>query len=136
MTQDDNSRLSLADLQQFTGTTQWYRHSMTAKVVYTDGIQYMAAKGEAYWLIDKITWHLLSPQMRTYIDRDRRLETLQFWKLTVNDDRSAALTCRADSDLPSAITQPIKFTDFPLAEIDIWCAFDGDRWTLYLPSEH
>ncbi len=136
MTQDDNPKLSLAELQQFTGTTQWYRHQMTPKAVYTDGVQYLAAKGEAYWLIDAIVSHLFTPQMKRAIAKDSRLGTLQFWKLKVADDRTAVLGCYADSNVKPAITQKIPFTDFPLSEIDIWVGFDGDRWTLYLPSEH
>ncbi len=128
--------LDAADLAQFTGTTQWYRHPMNTKVLYTDGVQYLAAKGEAYWLIDAIVSHLRSPVIRQALANDDRLATLQFWQLTVNDDRSAVLTCRADSDEEPAITQPIDYTDFPLAEIDIWCGRSEDHWVLYLPSEH
>lgn len=136
MTQDQNKKLTLADLQQFTGTTNWYRHSLTSKVVYTDGIQYLGEIGGAYWLIDAIVSHLVTPAMRRAIASDSRLSTLQFWRLDVAADQTAVLTCRADSGDKPVITQKIPFTDFPLDSIDIWCGFDGARWTLYLPSEH
>jgi len=136
MTQEPNNRLTRADLQQFTGTEYWYRHPLTSKAVYTDGVKYLAEKGGAYWLIDAIVSHLFTPEMRQAIAHDDRLGSMQFWRLEVSEDRSAVLTCRADSDVDPAITQEIPFSDFPLPHIDIWCGFDGDRWTLYLPSEH
>ncbi|XOV74846.1 MAG: DUF6876 family protein [Phycisphaerales bacterium] len=46
------------------------------------------------------------------------------------------MLCRADSDEQPAIRQDIAFTDFPLEYVDVWAGFDGEHWTLYLPSEH
>ncbi|MEZ6069473.1 MAG: hypothetical protein R3C10_04185 [Pirellulales bacterium] len=46
------------------------------------------------------------------------------------------MSVRADSGERSFIVQHIPFTDFPLGEIDLWVAFDGRYYTLYLPSEH
>ena len=132
MSNQPNEKLTHADLQQFTGTTAWYRHGMTAKVVYTDGIQYLAEHGGAYWLLDAIVSHLLTPAMRRAIAKDARLSTLQFWRLEVSANQTAVLTCRADSGETPAVTQKISYTDFPLERIDIWCGFDGERWTLYL----
>jgi hypothetical protein len=60
---------------------------------------------------------------------------MQFWRLTVTDE-SAVLVAEADSGEEPFIRQEIEFTDFPLEKIDIWAAFDGLHWTLYLPSEH
>ena len=56
---------------------------------------------------------------------------MQFWKLTVNPDRSAVLICERDSD-DVAVTQEIPFTDFPLELVTIYCQ-DG---VLLLPSEY
>ena len=136
MSNQPNEHLTHADLRQFTGTTAWYRHRMTAKVVFTDGVKYLAEKGGAYWLIDAIVSHLLTPAMRRAIANDGRLSTLQFWRLEVAADQTAVLTCRADDGVTPAITQKIPSTDFPLDHVDIWCGFDGERWTLYLSSEH
>jgi len=37
-----------------TGTETWFHHPLNRKVVYTEGMQYVAEKGGAYWLIDEI----------------------------------------------------------------------------------
>ncbi len=44
--------LNKSDLTQFTSTTQYYKHLMG--LLYTDGVQYVAEQGKAYWLIDAI----------------------------------------------------------------------------------
>lgn len=58
-------------------------------------------------------------------------EEFQVWKLTVRQDRSAALTCE-DGNGHVVFAKEIPFTDFPLDEITLWFAND----TIYLPSEH
>ncbi len=129
-------KLTHADLQQFTGDLERYRHSFNRRVIYTPGVQYLAEQAEAYWLIDAIASSFGSAPMRTATARDERLQSLQFWRLDVHADGTATLTARADSGVAPCITQQIPFTDFPLTEIDIWAGFDGEHWTLYLPSEH
>ena len=46
--------LKKSDLMQFTGSETWYRHGINRKVLYTDGAQYVAEHGGAYWLLDEI----------------------------------------------------------------------------------
>lgn len=129
------SALTLNDLAQFTGDLERYRHPLNRHVIYTPGVQYLAEQAGAYWLIDAIASYFGSPLMRRAMEKDSRIRFMQFWKLTVSD-ASALLTAEADAGVQPFITQEIEFTDFPLPEIQIWTAFDGSHWTLYLPSEH
>jgi hypothetical protein len=130
------STFSHDDLRQFTGDLERWRHSLNRRVIYTPGVRFVAEQGGAYWLIDEIAIALGSPQFRKAASRDSRVGSLHFWKLTVGDDRSATLTARADDGVKPFITREIPFTDFPLDHVDIWAGFDGEHWTLYLPSEH
>ena len=126
MTQGDSEyRLTEADLSQFTGTSQWYTHPLG--LLYTDGVLYLAERGGAHWLLDAIASWQLDPRVRD----DRMLQQIQFWKLTVNPDRSAVLICERDSD-DVAVTQEIPFTDFPLESVTIYC----QGGVLLLPSEY
>lgn len=50
----DRARLTEADLRQFTGTEQWYRHGLNRVVLYTDGAKYVVDQCGAYWLLDEI----------------------------------------------------------------------------------
>jgi hypothetical protein len=121
------------DLDQFTGTEAYYGLGpLFPHVVLTDGTKHVADQGGAWWLMEAIA----SYQTRALWAADPRLKALQFWKLKVNPDRSATLTCIADSGEPPRVTQDIPYTDFPLPDIDIWVGRTGPYLVLYLPSEH
>ncbi|WP_437186743.1 DUF6876 family protein [Planctomicrobium sp. SH668] len=122
------------ELAQFTGSAQWFRHSFNRAVIYTEGIQYLAENGGAYWLIDAIASHLASDEFRKAARKDDRISLMHFWKLAVKPDHSALLTAIPDTGEPEFIQQAIPFTDFPLDEIDVWAQNDGRHWTLLLPS--
>ena len=127
---NETEQLQESDLRNFTGTEHYYRDPLT-RLIYTDGVKYVAEKAGAYWLITAIGSHQIDPKLRR-----GRLRDLQFWKLEVKDDKSAVLTCRADSDVPPAITQEIPYSDFPLKSIEIWVGRDEQGMICYLPSEH
>lgn len=129
-------KLTHAELRQFTGDLQRYRRSFNRQVIYTPGVRYLVERGEAYWLIDAIASYFGTPPMKRALAEDERLRSLQFWRLEVHEDRSATLTARADDGVALFVTQEIPFTDFPLSNVDVWAGFDGEHWTLYLPTEH
>ncbi|MBW4422797.1 MAG: hypothetical protein KME13_27070 [Myxacorys californica WJT36-NPBG1] len=115
-----------SDLAQFTGSGVLYRHGLF-RYHYTEGVQYVAQCGCAYWLIDAI----FSWQREQCIREDVMLQEIQFWTLQVHDDRSATLTCERDSN-DVAITQSIPWTDFPLSSIRLYF----QEGVLLLPSEY
>ena len=128
--------LTKQELVQFVGDVERFRHSLNPRVIYTPGVQHVAEAGGAYWLIDAIASYLTPRYLEAAIASDPRVGELQFWRLTVSEERSAVLEARVDSDCESFVRQGIPFTDFPLESVDIWAGFDGEVWTLYLPSEH
>ncbi|MFI4854690.1 MAG: DUF6876 family protein [Phycisphaerales bacterium JB065] len=130
------SPLTPSDLRRFTGSLERFRHPLNRRVIYTPGVRYLAEQAGAYWLLDIIASYLGSPEMTRAISDDPRLGSLQFWRLDVHPEGGATVLCRADSGEESAIRQDIAFTDFPLDYVDVWVGFDGEHWTLYLPSEH
>ena len=54
------TKLTQSDLDQFTGSENWYRHGINRKVLFTDGAKYVADQAGAYWLIDEIAFALAS----------------------------------------------------------------------------
>lgn len=131
-----NTLLTHADLRQFTGDLDRFRHPLARGVIYTPGVQYLAERAGAYWLIDEIALAIAGGDIAKAGRSDDRVLSLHFWKLEVREDRSAELTARADSDVPPFLSRRIPWTDFPLDSVDVWAGFDGHHWTLYLPSEH
>ena len=117
-------KLTKVDLQQFTGTEQWYHHPIVRKVFYTDGIRYMAEMGEAYWLINEIAFLQEQPQIaRTEFQR---------WILQVNLEESTAILSCDDGNGRILHSKKIEYTDFPLDEIKIYVA----NKVMLLPSEY
>ncbi len=112
------TKISESDLNQFTGTENYYRH-WTGQGVFTDGVQYLAEQAGAYWLIDAVFSY-------------RRREPFQVWTLRKNNDNSAVLTMQEDSGEPVKVRQKIPFTDFPLDRIKLYL-IDS---VLLLPSEY
>jgi hypothetical protein len=129
----DCKTLKAADLQQFHGTENWYRHSLLRNLLYTDGVKYVAEAGGAYWLIDLIASHQVGIRKKAFHDPIFRIE-FQTWTLTVTG-KSAVATCD-DGDGLIMAKQVIEFTDFPLASIKLFCTFDGEHYFLMLPSEY
>ena len=89
-TADDHVRLTLSDLAQFTGDLERYKHPLNPQVIYTPGVQYLADKAKAYWLIDAIASYFGSREMNLAQRQDYRMDQMQFWRLTV-DGNSAVL---------------------------------------------
>ena len=108
----------LNGLAQYTGTENYWKNDLLS-FRYTDGVKYLWESCEAYWLLIAISSH-------------RRTESFQFWNLKVNPDNSAILTMQEDSGEPMLVNQEIKYTDFPLSEIQLYL-IDG---ILLLPSEY
>jgi Family of unknown function (DUF6876) len=117
-------KLTASDLSQFTGSETWYRHSLVRNVTYTQGVQYMAETGGAYWLIDKIATNQL--------DKRIRKEEFQVWKLRLDKEGNGATLRAEDGNGHVVHNERIDYTDFPLPEIDVWFTDN----VILLPSEY
>lgn len=116
--------LTKADLAQFTGTENWYRHQIARNILYTDGIRYMAQSAGAYWLIDEIAFHQGLSRFEN--------QKMQVWKLKVDLEKSTAVLSCEDGNYNKFFEMKIPFTDFPLNEITIWFTEN----VILLPSEY
>jgi hypothetical protein len=112
-----------ADLHQFTGSEQWYRHGLVRNILFTDGAKYVADKGGAYWLLDEIAFAQKGePKVAA--------EEFQVWTLTVRANRTATLLCD-DGNNNAVFSKEIAYTDFPLDEVKFYFTDN----TILLPSE-
>lgn len=126
-------------LDQFTGTEEYHRYSpIFRNVLLTDGAKYVADNGGhsgAYWLMDAIASRIPLAARKHPMCR-----AMQFWKLRVNPDRSAVLTCEADEGVKPVVRQRILYTDFDLPSIAFYVVpqmADGRMvWVILLPSEY
>ena len=101
--------LNKADLSQFTGSENWYRHGLVRNVLFTDRAKYVADTAGAYWLLDEIA-------LAQRYEKGVAAEEFQVWKLAVNLNHTGALTCEDGND-NVAYTKTLDFTDFPIEGI-------------------
>lgn len=112
------------ELAQFTGTEEWYRHDLNRNVVFTDGVKYLADRAGFHWLLDEIA---LAQRASERVATER----FQVWKLDVNADYTARLTCE-DGRGNVLYTKDIGFTDFMGEGVTLWFS----NGTIFLPSEY
>lgn len=113
-----------ADLRQFTGSENWYRHGLVRSVLFTDGAKYVADSAGAYWLLDEIAFAQKGePAVAA--------EEFQFWKLAVKPDKTGTLTCE-DGNGHAVFTKQLEFTDFPAEGVELY--FTNN--TILVPSEY
>ena len=129
MTQETKT-LKAEDLAQFYGSENWYRHPLVSGVLYTDGAQYVAEQGGAYWFLDEIAFNQSVPWIKAL--------DFQWWTLTVRPDRTGTVTC-GNGNGKQVFKRELDYTDFPLDEIVLFCILDGTGKetvrVICLPSE-
>ncbi len=110
------------NLSQFTGTQQYYRHWLKL-LVFTDGIKYLAENTNSFWLLDVIAsfQHKLNSKY-----------PFQLWELKVNEDKTATVTMKEDSNTETIVKQELEYTDFPFDYQKIYCIDN----VVLLPSEY
>jgi hypothetical protein len=105
------TKLTRAELPQYSGSEQWHRHGLVGNILFTDGAKYVADKAGAYWLLDEIA-------LAQRFEKSVAAEEFQLWRLTVKLDHTAVLA-REDGNGVAVLSKPIPFTDFPLDEIKL-----------------
>lgn len=98
------------ELDQFTGTTKYYG-STFGRLNLTEGVHYLREKANCYWLIDIIESY--QPELKDV--------PFQIWGIKVNEDKTATVYCKEDSDRKPIVTQKLEYTDFPLKEFELYC---------------
>ena len=112
----------LENLAQFRGTSQWYKHPLFSKFVYTDGVRFVAVNAGAYWLLEFIFSNQLLPKIKG--------EGFQRWELTKTGSKATIKVEDGNDNLIKSFN--ISYTDFPLDTFILWF-IDG---ALLLPSEY
>ena len=121
-------KLNQGDLDQFTGTDQWYRHAINLSVTFTDGVSYFAETAGAFWLLDIIA---------TELPKLAREHGIVFITATARDGKADLVAVRDDGE-PPLWKRHIDFTDLPDGAWRLWFADGGPDGTLVimLPSEY
>ena len=100
-------------LDRVLGADTLYPH-LLGRFYYTTELLELARKAKTTWLIDFIALHQRSPQIK----ETRKLDAKQFWRLQVQPDQSALLTCSHQGQV--ILTRRIGHTSFPQDEIQLY----------------
>jgi len=114
----------VAELSQFTGTEQWYRHSINRNMRYTDGVKFFADEGGeqgAYWFLDVVA---------TEYFRLQRKEPFMVIELGVKDSRATVVVTDGNDNI--VINQKVDYTDMQEGS---WRFYLTDN-VMLLPSEY
>lgn len=106
----DEEQQILSELEQFIGTTQYYRSSF-GRLLLTDGVHFLRERLNCYWLIDIV-------ESYQELLRDKHF---QLWSINVMPDRAALVEMREDSGLEPLVKQDIPYTDFKLKKYEFFC---------------
>jgi hypothetical protein len=90
-----------SSLSLFTETARYIRDPFTG-LLHTDGIEHLAQRAEAHWLVSDIgAVFRLHPKVRGI--------PFQLWTLTVEEDNKAVLTCQQqESPRDKGINFPVS----------------------------
>jgi len=106
---------------QHIGTDKYYQH-WTKRGYWTQGINDMAEKFKAYWLIDVVL---------SYQTRRLAKYPFQIWTIKCENEK-AVVEMKEDKNEPVLIKQKIPFTDFPEGILKMYYIDN----ILLLPSEY
>lgn len=88
------------------GSERFHRHGMARRMLYTDGVKFVAETCGAYWLIDVVASYIATT-------RKVQLEDCQVWTLEAVGETAAVVRCTNGNDNAKIVEQEIPFTDFP-----------------------
>lgn len=119
----------LPDLRHFSGSTQFFRHPLSKKLIYTEGVKYLADEVGAHWLIDVVASYIPT------LEKKLPHEYLFVWVLKLDGQGGCHVSAHVDSDEPAIVQQHIEYTDFP-GDFTLFLGQSGPHWTLMLTSEY
>ena len=116
-------KLDLQTLNQFTGTTQYFR--IGPRHLLTDGTHYLAEQAGCYWLMEEIALHLTELGTQDW-----------FVLVRLELEGSTATLIYEDGNGHEHARQAIPYTDFPLQQIRLYACWDTEHWVIMLPNEY
>lgn len=128
-----------SELNQFCGTTLYYKHPLFPYFFLTDGTHYLRKEAKCHWLFDRIA----ALQRDPAIELHPKLQEIQFWILKVRANKHATLFCEWDKG-QTVLADFITYTDFLLDEVMLYVqplylnpeSSKRSGWVCHLPSEY
>lgn len=126
-----NSAFSLNSLKAFTCSEELFRHFLNKRLVYTEGVQYLAGSAKCYWLMTDIAVKYFPALLKKHRDRFYLINFIAY-------SDGPGLISIEDGNDKIHLTDKISYTDFPEKDVSIklYLVDGGDHYCLMLPSEY
>lgn len=102
------------------------RHPLSRRFIYSDGVKDLADEG-CYWLLD-----IIGTEVIQVIGNDYDMGIV---KVNVSNHQAVIVLEMAD-DVPPAWRREIEYTDMPAGEWMFYVQWDGENYTMILPTEY
>ncbi|MCC5611958.1 hypothetical protein LC612_35810 [Nostoc sp. CHAB 5834] len=102
----------------FGGSERRIRHNFNPNFIFTHGVESMAEKAGAFWLLDIVATEMAPLYQKAWKEGKASIAAI---KLNVTEDRKAEISLILDEEEP-VWTRNLDFTDFPAGE---WSFFMG-----------
>jgi hypothetical protein len=121
---------NLNELNQFSGSEQFFKHRLSSKLIYTEGVQYLAEQAGCYWLIDDIACVLLPNLLNKHNDR--------FYSIRLLVTGSSAVITVDDGNDNLYFNHKVQWTDFPIVgePVKLFLCESDKHYCLMLPGEY
>jgi hypothetical protein len=124
MIQEQTHPLDPSNLSAFTGSTEFFRHSLRRDFLMTEGVHYVMQNGLA-WFVDITMSVQHLPEIKA--------EPFQEWLLW--QDTGISVICN-DGNGNRIYRQDIADSDYPYEEFAMYVVDNGEGVTAMLPSEY
>lgn len=113
MTTEQIQKSTLEELEQYTGTENYFKIPFS-DFVYTDGINHLINKCGCWWLISDLGIEL------NVINNKSKIPNFLIVSLKVNEDKTAVIEIKEDTDKKPIYTKKLNYTDFLLNEYEFY----------------
>jgi hypothetical protein len=124
----DMQKFRAAYAESRNGANKMFRHPLVRNVIYSDGVQACAQSG-LYWLLDILATEGVA-HMRKHPDDD-----LLIVNFDVEVDGSARVKGTLREIDPAPWERKVGWTDCEAGVWTFYMTWDGENYTLILPSE-
>ena len=125
----DMQKFKAAYSESRNGANKMFRHPLVRKFIYSDGVQECANAG-LYWMLDILATEGVQ-HMKKHPD-----DGLMVVYFSAYADRSATITGTLTDDDPTPWMRRIALTDCEPGQWTFYMAYDGEHYSLILPSEY
>lgn len=107
LTDNEKANTVRSYIAECNGSATFHRHALARRMLYTDGVLFVAQTCGAFWLVDAIA---------SYVATSKKVQAQPFqcWELTPVGVNGALLVCTDGNDAsPIIVQQKLEYSDFP-----------------------